>query len=326
MAVTVALLGDVMLGRGVANTLGSVPPESVWEPALRDLLVGCDAVIVNLECCVSERGRETRRIRGKPFFFRAPPAAIDSLRAIGTSAVSLANNHALDFEAEGLADTLVLLADAGIAVTGAGGDASAARATAVVEAGGLRIGVAGVTDHPREYEAGPDSPGVAWAGLRDGTPGWLGDALAALRATCDRVIAFPHWGPNMTTQPAGWQRARAKAWLAEGADLVAGHSAHVFHGVACAHGRFVLYDLGDALDDYARDPVRRNDLGVVALWRPDGEPELELVALRLDFAHTSLARGEDAEWIAGRLRAACRDLGTVVHRIDEQRFAVKGAA
>jgi poly-gamma-glutamate capsule biosynthesis protein CapA/YwtB (metallophosphatase superfamily) len=123
MAVTVALLGDVMLGRGVANTLRSAAPESVWEPALRDVLAGCDAVIVNLECCVSERGRETRRIRGKPFFFRAPPAAIDSLRAIGTSAVSLANNHALDFDDQARADTLALLAEAGIPVTGAGASA-----------------------------------------------------------------------------------------------------------------------------------------------------------------------------------------------------------
>ncbi len=319
---TVALLGDVMLGRGVGERLGAVQADSVWAPELRDLLTGCDAVLANLECCISERGRPTRRIRGKPFFFRAPPSAVESLRAIGVSAVSLANNHALDYEEEALADTLALLGDAGIAATGAGPGRDRARATVSVSAGAATIGVAAVTDHPREYAAGDESLGVAWADLRAETPAWLLDAVADLRGRCDLVVVFAHWGPNMTARPAAWQRDRARELLAAGADLVAGHSAHVFHGVGLVDGRPVLYDLGDALDDYARDRVMRNDLGIVALWQPDGRPEVELVGLRLDYARTGMARGADADWIADRLTSACAELGTSVRRLDEHRFAV----
>jgi poly-gamma-glutamate synthesis protein (capsule biosynthesis protein) len=53
-------------------------------------------------------------------------------------------------------------------------------------------------------------------------------------------------------------RTAAEALVAAGATLVAGHSAHIFHGVA---GR-VLFDLGDFLDNYAVDPELRNDLGL----------------------------------------------------------------
>lgn len=201
MAVTIALLGDVMLGRRVAEALRSRPAEDVWAPELRSLLGGCDAVVVNLECCVSERGLKTRRIVGKSFFFRAPPTAVDSLRAIGASAVSLANNHALDYEQDALADTLQHLRGAAIAAAGAGLGEQRARAPVVVQAGGLRLGVVAVTDHPREFAAGPESWGVAWAPLRRGAPDWLLDAVARLRATCDLVLAFPHRGPNMTTRP-----------------------------------------------------------------------------------------------------------------------------
>jgi poly-gamma-glutamate synthesis protein (capsule biosynthesis protein) len=324
MAVTVGLLGDVMLGRGVAERLHSIPPADVWAPEVRELLCACDAVIVNLECCISDRGHPTRRVRGKPFFFRAPPAAVESLRAIGVSAVSLANNHALDYEEEALADTLTCLRAGGIAFTGAGEGRERARAPTTVDAGGRRLGVVAVTDHPREYEAGRRSRGVAWAQLRERTPDWVLDAIGELRETCDLVVAFPHWGPNMSTRPARWQHDRARDLLAAGADLVAGHSAHVFHGVGGCDGRPVLYDLGDALDDYARDRFKRNDLGIAALWRPDSELQIELVALRLDFAHTSLARGSDADWVAERLRTACEELGTTVRRLDEQRFAVEG--
>jgi poly-gamma-glutamate synthesis protein (capsule biosynthesis protein) len=154
-------------------------------------------------------------------------------------------------------------------------------------------------------------------------PEWLGAELARLRGECDLVIAFPHWGANMTSEPERWQ-LRAAAELQEaGADLVAGHSAHVFHGIGWSDRGPLLYDLGDALDDYAIDPRLRNDLGVLALWTPrDADMELELVGLALDFCHTRLAEGEEAQWIAARLDRACKELGTRVEPLAEQRFRI----
>lgn len=321
MTPTIALLGDVMLGRAVAERLADVPPEEVWAPEVRELCGACDLVICNLECCISVRGEPTERIRQKPFFFRGPPQAVGSLEAIGAGAVSLANNHALDYEAEALVETLHLLGEAGIAVAGAGRDESEARRPAIVEVGNVRVGLVAVSDHPPEFAAGRDSPGIAYGALRRAIPGWLADQLARLARECDHVVAFPHWGPNMTTEPASWQR-RAAAQLQEaGADLVAGHSAHVFHGAGWSRRGPLLYDLGDALDDYAVEPRLRNDLGLLAIWRP-GDPELELVGLALDHCRTRLAAGDEAEWISRRLTQACERLGTRVERIVEERFRV----
>jgi Bacterial capsule synthesis protein PGA_cap len=134
---------------------------------------------------------------------------------------------------------------------------------------------------------------------------------------------FPHWGPNMATRPADWQQRAAASLHAAGADLVAGHSAHLFGGVGWSGG-LTLFDLGDVLDDYVVDPALRNDLGVLAIWRPYADPErqLQLVGLRLKYCHTRLAEGVDADWIADRLESACRELGTSVTRTTEQRFAI----
>ena len=321
MIPTIALLGDVMLGRLVAERVADQPPEEVWAPEVRELCGSCDLVICNLECCISSRGEPTARVRDKPFFFRGPPEAVLSLQAIGVRAVGLANNHALDYEAEALIETLELLAQAGIAVAGSGRDEFEARRGAIVEAGGRRLGLVAVSDHPREFAADPDSPGIAYANLRRGVPNWLADELARLDRECDHVVAFPHWGPNMTTQPAGWQRRAAEQLQEAGADLVAGHSAHVFHAAGWGRRGPLVFDLGDALDDYAVDRRLRNDLGLIALWRPgDPEAELELVGLALDFCHTRLAVGEEAEWIARRLARACPALGAAVERTAEQRF------
>lgn len=323
----IGLLGDVMLGRGVAaELLMGKRCEEVWDPELRAFGATLDLVVCNLECCLSARDRPTSRIPAKPFFFRGPPAGVGSLKAIGVRAVGLANNHALDFGPQALADTLTSLGEAGIAAAGAGHGLSAARRAAVVPAGETRVGLVAVTDNPAEYAAGRRAWGVAYADLRAGVPDWLLREIAAVRERCDVVVAFPHWGPNMATRPARWQHDLAAALQSAGADLVAGHSAHLFHGVGWTSRGPVLYDLGDALDDYSVDPVDRNDLGLLAVWRP-GVPDdqLQLVGLRLEYARTRLAAGADAEWIAARLERACREQGTHVERIDEHAFRVQRA-
>jgi poly-gamma-glutamate synthesis protein (capsule biosynthesis protein) len=323
MGLTIGLLGDVMLGRSVAGRLAEVPPEDVWAPELQEVCGGCDLVICNLECCLSSRGTPTKRVRDKPFFFRGPPQATQSLQAIGVDAVSLANNHALDYEVDALLDTLDLLGEAGIAVAGAGRDVDEARRPAIVEAGGARVGLVAASDHPREFAADEHEPGIAHADLRHGLPGWLEQELAAARDACDWLIASPHWGPNMTTEPAGWQREVAAALQEAGADLVAGHSAHVFHGIGRGPRGPLLFDLGDALDDYRVDAGLRNDLGLMAIWRPgDPDGEVELVGLELDFCRTRIAEGEEADWIAERLDRACDEFGTTVERLSDGRFCL----
>jgi poly-gamma-glutamate capsule biosynthesis protein CapA/YwtB (metallophosphatase superfamily) len=320
---TIGLLGDVMMGRGVAERLSEVPPEELWAPELREVCLACDLVVCNVECCISDRGDPTSRIHGKPFFFRAPPSGVGSLSAIGVDAAGLANNHALDFEERALLDTLELLGAAGIQRAGAGKNREAARRGVILERGGGQVGLLAVSDHPREYAAETHVPGIAHADLARDLPSWLTTELGRLREQCDQVIAFPHWGPNMNPHTGGWQRKAAAAFMEAGATLVAGHSAHVFHGIGWERGSPLLFDLGDALDDYAVDRRLRNDLGVLALWRPaSAEAPLELVGLRLGYCRTGLAYGDDATWIAARLAEACPPLGSSVERVAEQRFLV----
>ena len=67
MTVTLALAGDTMLGRGVARTLATTPPEALVAPEVRAALGQADLVVLNLECCISERGRPWEA-PGKPFY------------------------------------------------------------------------------------------------------------------------------------------------------------------------------------------------------------------------------------------------------------------
>jgi poly-gamma-glutamate capsule biosynthesis protein CapA/YwtB (metallophosphatase superfamily) len=313
--VTLALAGDTMLGRLVAEAFTRSPITSFVSPAIVATMHAADARIVNLECCISRRGHRWPN-RDKPFFFRAPPAAVELLRLLRVDAVTLANNHALDYGTTALADTLVSLDAAGIAHVGAGPDVGAARRPAILELAGLRVAVVGVTDHPADFAAGPRHAGVAYADLRTAVPDWLLATVEQAARQAEVVLVTPHWGPNLLVSPTPHVRRSATALLEAGATLVAGHSAHVFHGVRwrAGPGPAVLYDLGGFIDDYAVHPSLRNDLGL--LWsvtlRPTGVERLEAVPLRLRLARTEVATGEDRAWIVRRLRDACVAFGTGV--------------
>jgi len=313
-------LGDVMLGRMVGRELAGRPPEAVWGtvlPALRT----ADAVIANLECAVTTSTREWMRTP-KAFHFGAPPRAVDCLKAGNVRCVSLANNHILDFETQGLFDTLDHLDRAGIMRAGAGRDLDEAMAPALFAAGGLQIGVLALTDNEPSFAAAPSTPGV-WHSRIAAVPDVLGPVagrIAALRGDgADFVVLSLHWGPNMVTEPPARFRAFAHAALDLGVDLIHGHSAHIFQAVEVKDRRLILYDTGDALDDYAVDPVLRNDWSFA--FRLDvrgGQPlRLTLIPLRLHFAVTDRAEGEEARRICDRMSELSAPFGTAFERTED---------
>src|SRR3712207_2636149 len=110
--ISVALTGDVMLGRGVNETLRAARPDEPWGDVL-PLLDSADLRMINLECAITAHKRPWSRT-SKVFHFRTDPPAVEVLKAARIDACSLANNHTLDFEERGLLDTLSHLDTAGI--------------------------------------------------------------------------------------------------------------------------------------------------------------------------------------------------------------------
>jgi len=316
--VRLALAGDTMLGRKVAEAIVRDGADGVFSDEVVQLTQAADLFVLNLECCISERGTPWPDPR-KPFFFRAPPAAIEVLHRLGADCVTLANNHALDFGADALLDTIGYLESANIACVGAGRTLGEARTPAILEANGLRLGVLGCSDHPDDFAARPDAPGIAHVDLQEPL-GWLPSAIAELGGEVDAVLVTPHWGPNMIPGPLPYVRRAAAALSALGATLIAGHSAHVFQGVQLR----TVYDLGDFVDDYAVHPALRNDLGLLffVILDREGPLRLEAVPLKLEYCHTRLADGDDATLIRHRFRRACAALGTDVVEGDDRLVVV----
>lgn len=314
------LTGDVMLGRKVDERQRRRSVEAVWGDVLGRLR-NLDGLFVNLECCLSTRGRPWRRTN-RPFHFRADPDwAVPALEAAGVDFASLANNHVLDFEEPALFDTLDHLDEAGIERAGAGRDEREALEPAVVEVGDLRIAAIALTDNTPEYAAGSDSPGTARVEIDvddSETRETVGRALElAGEHDPDLLVASLHWGPNMVVDPPEAFEEFAHWLVDRGVDLIHGHSAHVFQGVELYDGAPILYDCGDFIDDYRVDRELRNDRSFLfELEIADGTiEELRLVPTEIEDCAVHLASPRTAEWSRERMRERSEPFGTEFERV-----------
>jgi poly-gamma-glutamate synthesis protein (capsule biosynthesis protein) len=307
--------GDVMLGRGVADVIRRSGPGYPLAP-LAPLTRAADLFFVNLECAIT-----ARRIRysgpAKAFYFRADPAAAETLTGAGVDLAALANNHALDADEAGLQDTLDILDAKGIAHAGAGRDREAAAHPALLTSRGQRFGVVACCDHQADFAATDERPGIRYVDVADDamTADLLRD-VAALRATVDHPVVAFHWQPNWAPRVTEQYRGLGRALVEAGARIVWGHSPHHFQGVEWIGAGVVLYSTGDLLDDYAVDPDLRNDRQLLFEVTLDGTAVRTVRALpvELDFGHTRLAAPEAGAWIERRFREACAAVGSRVTR------------
>jgi poly-gamma-glutamate synthesis protein (capsule biosynthesis protein) len=314
--ITVALVGDVMLGRGVNDALRTLRPEQPWGDVLPQL-VSTDLRIVNLECALTDHERPWTRTP-KVFHFRADPSAVEVLRAAHVDCCSLANNHTLDFEERGLLDTLERLKAAGIRYAGAGLDREQAARPALLTARSDRtsqVALLAFTDNEPPFAAMLARPGTNYLPVSlepDVLCRVEAMVTAAREARANTVVFSNHWGPNMVQRPSALFREFAHAVIDRGADVYYGHSAHVFQGVEIYRGKPILYDTGDFIDDYAVDPRLRNDWSFLFKISLEGGEfrRLELAPVTLPYARVQLAKGSEKEAILDRMKRLSGEMGT----------------
>jgi poly-gamma-glutamate synthesis protein (capsule biosynthesis protein) len=311
----IALAGDVMLGRTVAEVIAARGFGYPWGDVL-PYLREADLFLVNLECALTRAKEPWRDGRFKAFYFRAEPEAVETLRLGGVDFASLANNHAADFRKEGLLETVRVLDDAGIANAGAGADAEEASAPVFLDVAGVRVGVTAFADHPEEWAAAAGQPGINYIPISTDEPVMrrVEAALRAARQDADFVVFTVHWGPNMRSRPTPDFRDFARVVISAGADLFWGHSAHLVQGVEFWKGKPILYDTGDFVDDYAVDSELRNDLS--ALFLITAEPghvvSVEAIPVWISDMRVNVARGTQRVRFLRHLTALCSEMNTRV--------------
>lgn len=285
--ITLAFAGDVHFAGRTYNLLNQ-DPDTAFGPIAAELSK-VDLAVANLETAVTDGGTP----EPKQFHFRSPATSYQAVKAAGIDAVSLANNHALDYGRDGLADTLRHASEAGVPAIGAGEDADAAYAPWISDVRGAKVAVLGmsqINELSERWAAGDDRSGLAMAHDVKRAAKAVRDA----RKQADVVIVFMHWGLEGNECPTERMRTLAKAFADAGATAVIGAHSHLLQGDGWLGKTYVAYGLGNFL--WWRDNAHSNDTGVLRLTLRGAElTGAELAPARI--SHTGqplLVEGDEA--------------------------------
>ncbi|WP_329465095.1 CapA family protein [Streptomyces sp. NBC_01431] len=264
--ITLAFGGDVHFTERTAPRINGTPADPALGPISRTVATA-DFAMVNLETAITTRGSE----EPKKYHFRTPPTALTALQKSGVDAVSMANNHAVDYGPAGLADTLDAVHNAPIPVLGIGANEAEAYRPYVKEIRGVKLAVVAasqVQDLTNDkFRAGPKKPGIASA-LDQAK---LVAAVKKAKAEADVVVVYLHWGTEGQSCPGPEQKSIAAKLAAAGATAVVGTHAHVMLGSGMLGTSYVNYGLGNLLW-YGTSPYpRSNDSGIATLTITHGK-------------------------------------------------------
>ena len=321
-----ALVGDCMFGRLVNDALEQEPPEYPWGDTL-STLHGADWRFCNLECVISDRG-EPWSAYPKAFHFRSAAKNVAVLRAAQMNAVSLANNHVLDYGYDALCEMLEILDRNGILHSGAGMNFEEASRLASAEVAGRKLGLLAFTDNEPEWEATGNRPGVFYVPVdrHDARAGRLLEIIHGHAKTVDLLIISAHWGPNWGHAPPREHVGFAHAMVEAGAGVVFGHSSHVFRGIEFHRSRPVVYGGGTFIDDYAVDKVERNDESFIYMMETeDGTPRgLRLYPIVIRNFQAGRAGAEQGRRIADKMQHLCHTFHTLAAWNEEEECLTVG--
>lgn len=209
---------------------------------LLDELNQADIMMVNNEFAYSTGGTP---VEGKDYTFRADPDRVYLLEIMGTDIVSLANNHAYDYGAEGLLDTIETLKEAGIPYVGAGENLEEAMKPSYFIANGRKLAIVSATQIERSLnytkEATEDTPGV----LKTLNPDKFIKVIEEAEGKADYVIVYVHWGTEQSEYFEGDQTALADAYIEAGADVIIGGHTHCLQGCEYRENVPIIYSLGN---------------------------------------------------------------------------------
>jgi poly-gamma-glutamate capsule biosynthesis protein CapA/YwtB (metallophosphatase superfamily) len=311
-ALTVAAGGDVMGDRGVGNYIDKYGGESVFE-FVKPYLAPADVSFINLEGSISDKGSPAA---GKKFTFEARTALTTGLVWAGIDVVSLANNHARDYGSSALLDCIARLDAAGVAHAGAGADATAAAAPAMLDTPAGTVAVLAASEITPGFAATASQAGT---NVTSSPNAKLIAQVAAAAEEADFVIVSLHWGTEYDATADSSQQNLAHKLIDAGADLILGHHPHVIQGLEIYKDRLIAYSLGDFIFDHYSRATGEAFVLQLTLSK-EGPPSGTIVPVYLHDTQgvPKVVSGSEADVILDRLTSLSADLGLELTRAGDQ--------
>ncbi len=303
--ITVAAVGDMCFVSSVRRLVASKGADAPFS-STHKVLAAADVTLGNLECALSTRGHA---VAGKQYTFEGPPSAVKGLAYAGFDFVAQANNHARDFGATALRDTIRNLNTAHIAHAGAGANSAAAFKPAIIRRNGATIAYLSFCQiGPSSFRAGKHRSGTAYT-LSKST---VVKAIKSARKKANYVIVAFHWGVEREFTPTGTQVSFGRAAIRAGANLVLSHHPHVIQGIEFYKRGLIAYSLGNFV--FSPGSASGHDTVILTLaLGPHGVRTVVVRAAHIDaYGRPVLAKGKTRARILGIVRSTSRGRHTKV--------------
>ncbi len=250
---SILFVGDILLANEAERHIHKKGLEyPFWK--IKQELLKYDFIFANMESPITKRGVP---VTDKPYVFRVKPEDAVCLRDLKIDVVSIANNHLMDYNAEGMEDTINTLDALNIMHTGGGRNLTEARRPASLTYGDTNIIILAYCNRPPEdYYATDSSPGIAPLDLA-----MIREDIESYKLPHNIVLVSLHWGIEQTHEPQSSQVAEAHAIINAGADAIIGHHPHWPQGIELYRGKPIIYSLGNFINGYI-NPVERDNIAV----------------------------------------------------------------
>jgi poly-gamma-glutamate synthesis protein (capsule biosynthesis protein) len=237
-ACDIQFFGDTFITDRVIEATASVEGDARFLAGVEPLLSTCAHNVVNFEGVATTAPLP---LEPKRHLLRMPIGTAALLRSGGVDVATLANNHTMDFGWSGLFESLDALANAGIAVVGAGRDVEEASAPLLLGTSTRPVCLLSFSRTlPPSFWAKPERPGTAFADAAV-----VASRVKACATNGYYTIAAFHWGTEGSAEPHAYQRALGRLAIDSGASLVVGHHPHVLQSLEIHAGKPIFFSIGN---------------------------------------------------------------------------------
>jgi len=248
-SITVVAVGDIMLG-GTAEEILLKEDYDYPFKHVKPLLSNADIVIGNLEGPLTSICNSNMSL-DKEYVFRSPAEKVaPALKNAGFNLLNLANNHILDYGAEGMSDTSKALSDLNIKSVGVGDNITQARTGTIMDTANGKVGFLSYSlTFPESFWATDTSPGTAFGHKQQ-----IVSDIKRLKTQTSSVIVSFHWGREKTTELRPYQPTLARAAIDAGAAVVLGHHPHILQAIEKHNDGLIIYSLANfVFGSYSQD-------------------------------------------------------------------------
>ena len=212
--------------------------------ALKPIFAQTDYSIVNLECPILRGGEKPIEKSGP--HMHADIHAVEALKEIGVSCVTLANNHFRDFGDEGVQNTLFELYANGIEYVGGGKNLSDAATVLYKQIGEETLAIINCCEHESSIAT------EKHCGSNPLNPIQQYYAIQEAKQKADYMLVIVHGGVEHSQLPTPRMQETYRFFIDAGADAVVNHHQHCYSGYEVFHGKPIFYGLGNLCFDRSK--------------------------------------------------------------------------